>query len=160
MTARASAAAVRTVAEDDPIERLDEAMELIDFAFRRIVEAPDRELARRGMGRLHHRLLYVIGHNPGIDVRQTGELLGISKQAVHGPLRDLVEEDLVEVERPSSDRRRKLLTLTVAGKAFERRLAEMQHAVFAEAFERAGPRAVEAWCQVMDALGAGRRLRV
>lgn len=148
-----------SLAPADDEAPLDEAMELIHFAFRRVVEAPDRVLEARGMGRLHHRLLYVIGKNPGIDVTQTLDLLGITKQAGNAPLRELVDADLVRVVRPSEDRRRKLLTLTPAGKRFERRLAQLQHRVFAQAFTEAGPDAVEGWRVVMDRLGAGRRLR-
>jgi DNA-binding MarR family transcriptional regulator len=139
---------------------LDEAMELIHFAFRRVVEAPDRALEKRGMGRLHHRLLYVIGKNPGIDIGQTTDLLGITKQGAHGPLRDLVDSGLVEVVRPEEDRRRKTLSLTAEGARFERHLARLQHAVFAEAFEACGGAAVEGWRAVMDTLGGGRRLQL
>lgn len=146
---------------DEPDEAsLDEAMELIHFAFRRVVEAPDRVLETRGMGRLHHRMLFVIGKNPGIDVTQLLDLLGITKQAGNVPLRQLLEAELVRVERPEEDRRRKLLTLTSSGKRFERRLAHLQHRVFAEAFGQTDPASVEAWRVVMDRLGGGRRLRV
>jgi DNA-binding MarR family transcriptional regulator len=138
---------------------LDEAMELIHFAFRRVVAAPDRALERRGMGRLHHRLLYVIGKNPSIDVGQTTELLGVTKQAAHGPLKELIDAELVRVVRPAEDRRRKTLSLTAEGARFERHLAALQHAVFAEAFEACGAAAVDGWRAVMDTLGAGRRLR-
>lgn len=154
---RAEAAALSGEPEE---ESLDEAMELIHFAFRRVVEAPDRVLEARGMGRLHHRLLFVIGKNPGIDVTQTLDLLGITKQAGNAPLRELVEAGLVKVERPAEDRRRKLLRLTATGKRFERRLAQLQHQVFAQAFAECDADAVEAWRAVMDRLGGGRRLRV
>lgn len=143
---------------DEPA--LDEAMELIHFAFRRVVEAPDRALEKRGMGRLHHRILYVVGKNPGIDIGQITELLGITKQGMHGPLRDLVDAELVRVDRPEEDRRRKVLSLTEDGAEFERHLARLQHAVFAAAFERCGVDAVEGWRVVMDTLGAGRRLKL
>lgn len=139
---------------------LDEAMELIHFAFRRVVEAPDRALAKRGMGRLHHRILFVVGKNRGIDIGQVTDLLGITKQAVHAPLKELVDAGLVLVARPEEDRRRKTLTLTATGARFERHLARLQSAVFAEAFEECGERAVAGWREVMDTLGAGRRLRL
>lgn len=139
---------------------LDEAMELIHFAFRRVVEAPDRALAERGMGRLHHRILFVVGKNPGIDIGQITDLLGVTKQGVHGPLKDLVDAELVRVDRPEEDRRRKTLFLTPEGERFERHLARLQHAVFAAAFERCGPDAVDGWREVMDTLGGGRRLRL
>ncbi len=71
---------------------------------------------------------------------QITELLGITKQGIHGPLRDLVDAALVEVVRPDEDRRRKMLELTASGARFERHLARLQHAVFAEAFQRVQPR--------------------
>jgi DNA-binding MarR family transcriptional regulator len=149
------------VVEGASVERLDEAMELMHFAWRRVIEAPDQALAKRGMGRLHHRLLYVIGHNSGIDVGQTVALLGITKQAAHGPLKDLLDQGLVEVTRPNGDRRRKQLALTASGRGFERRLARMQHDVFEEAFAAVGGSTTEAaWRAVMNAMGRGRRLRV
>jgi DNA-binding MarR family transcriptional regulator len=135
-------------------------MELLHFAFRRVTEAPDRLLAQRGLGRLHHRILYVIAHNPRIEVGPVGELLGITKQAVHGPLRDLMDQGLVEVHRPEDDRRRKQLTLTSVGEELERRLALTEHQVFEEAFRDAGPEAVEGWRRVMQQLGGGRRLKL
>jgi DNA-binding MarR family transcriptional regulator len=138
---------------------LDEAMELLHFAFRRVIEEPDSLLGDRGYGRLHHRLLYVIGKNRGLAVGELVELLGVTKQAVHVPLRDLVDVGLVEVQRARGDRRVKRLALTPAGRRYERRLSRAEHRVIAEAFQRAGPSAVEGWRRVMDALGQGRRLR-
>lgn len=139
---------------------LDEAMELIHFAFRRVVEAPDRALEKRGMGRLHHRTLYVVGKNPGIDIGQITELLGITKQGIHGPLKDLIDDGLVKVVRPEEDRRRKTLTLTAEGARFERHLAHLQHAVFAAAFAKHDRADIEGWRDVMNTLGAGRRLQL
>jgi DNA-binding MarR family transcriptional regulator len=139
---------------------LDDAMELMHFAFRRVVSEPDRLLAERDFGRLHHRLLYVVGKNPGMAVGELIDLLDITKQAMHAPLKDLVRAKLVNVSRACGDRRVKTLRLTPVGKRYERRLAEAEHRVFAEAFERAGPRAVMGWRKVMDSLGLGRRLRV
>lgn len=139
---------------------LDEAMELMHFAFRRVIEEPDGILAEFGSGRVHHRLLYVIGKNQGLAVGELVELLGVTKQAVHAPLKDLIDTELVVVERATDDRRIKRLRLTQAGRRFERRLSRAEHRVFAEAFEKAGPEAVAGWHRVMDALGEGRRLRL
>lgn len=138
---------------------LDEAMELLHFAFRRVIEEPDGLLGERGYGRLHHRLLYVIGKNRGLAVGALVELLGVTKQAVHAPLRDLIDVGMVEVQRARGDRRVKRLALTPAGRRYERRLSRAEHRVIAEAFDHAGPGAVEGWRRVMDALGQGRRLR-
>lgn len=139
---------------------LDEAMELMHFAFRRVIEEPDGILEELERGRVHHRLLYVIGKNEGIAVGELIELLSVTKQALYGPLKDLVATELVVVERSPDDRRIKQLSLTEAGRRFERRLSRAEHRVLAQAFEDAGPEAVAGWRRVMDALGQGRRLRV
>ena len=141
-------------------DHLDEAMELMHFAWRRIVTEPDRILAERGFGRLHHRVLYVVGRNPGLAVGELLELLDVSKQAIHGPVKALMHAGLLDATRIAGDRRVKTLKLTGAGRRYERRLARAEHRVFADAFERAGPRAVEGWQAVTDALGLGRRLRL
>ncbi|MEM9694924.1 MAG: MarR family transcriptional regulator [Myxococcota bacterium] len=141
-------------------DALDEAMELLHHAFRRVIEEPDDILAAHGFGRLHHRILYVIGKNPGLATGELIGLLGVTKQAVHGPLQRLVEEELVRVERPADDRRRKQLRLTDGGDAFERRLSRCEHRVFAEAFALVEDADVAGWHRVMESLGAGRRLRL
>jgi DNA-binding MarR family transcriptional regulator len=138
---------------------LDEAMELMHFAFRKVIEAPDRALAERGFSRLHHRILYVIGHNPGIALRDVVTLLGVTRQAAHRPVRELCEANLVSEQRDGDDRRRKSLVLSAAGKRFERRLARMQHRIFDAAFAGAGTGAESGWRDVMDRIGEHRRLR-
>lgn len=140
-------------------DALDEAMELIHFGFRRVVEEPDALLARHGMGRLHHRVLYVVGRNAGIRVLELAQLLGVSKQALHGPLTDLRRAALVAHVVDPTDGRARALELTATGKRFERTLARLQHERFAEAFDAAGPEAERCWRAVMDRLGGGRRLR-
>lgn len=146
----------------DPLDReaaLDDAMELIHFAFRRVVAGPDALLAQNGMGRLHHRLLYVLGKNPGLRVLELADILGVSKQAIHGPLGDLKDRELVDDAVDPNDGRARTLQLTAAGTRFERRLAALQHAAFEEAFAEAGRDAEDAWRRVSDLLGGGRRLR-
>ena len=88
------------------------------------------------------------------------DLLGVSKQALHRPVKDLMGAEMLVAVRARGDRRVKHLRLTSQGKRYERRLARAEHGVFVEAFERAGPRAVGEWRRVMNALSLGRRLRV
>jgi len=139
---------------------LDEAMELMHFAFRQVIEAPDRALAERGYSRLHHRILYVAAHNPGIVVGDVVGLLGVTKQALHRPIRQLCDADFMTIEQGDDDRRTRSLRLTRKGRRFERRLAHMQHRIFRKAFEDAGAAAVTGWRQVMDHIGQSRRLRI
>jgi DNA-binding MarR family transcriptional regulator len=139
---------------------LDEAMELMHFAFRQVIEAPDRALAERGFSRLHHRILYVAAHNPGIVVGDVVGLLGVTKQAVHRPIRQLCEAELMTIEQGDDDRRTRSLQLTRKGRRFERRLAHMQHRIFRQAFDDAGSGAEKGWRAVMARIGGHRRLRV
>ena len=42
------------------------SIELFYFAYRAFTSRPDRILAQRGLGRVHHRILYFVGRNPGL----------------------------------------------------------------------------------------------
>jgi len=60
----------------------DEAIELIYFAWRELVSEPDRLLARRGLSRVHHRIIYCVARGPGITIGGLCRVLGVSKQAL------------------------------------------------------------------------------
>jgi DNA-binding MarR family transcriptional regulator len=134
-------------------EPLDQAQELLFFAFRDLTAEPDRVLEERGLSRVHHRILYFVRRNHGLG---PGELLGIlrvSKQALARPLRELAAQGLLLAEAVPENRRRKRLTLTANGLRLERRLSELQRRRFAEAFAAARPGAAAGWAEVMRLLG-------
>lgn len=135
--------------------REDDAPALLFFAFRRLTEEPDRILSERGLGRVHHRILYFVGRNPGIHVGGLLEILQISKQALHRPLRDLIQQDLVSSEPAPSNRRSRLLLLTREGRALEARLTGSQRRRFQRTFAEFGPEAEAAWRRVMRGLAEG-----
>jgi DNA-binding MarR family transcriptional regulator len=132
---------------------LDQAQELLFFAFRNLTAEPDRVLAERGLSRVHHRILYFIRRNPGLGPGDLLRILRVSKQALARPLRDLAAQALLVGEVVPENRRRKRLALTAAGLRLERRLSEAQRRRFAAAFEEAGPPAAAAWARVMKLLG-------
>ncbi len=139
----------------DPSAReLDQAQELLFFAFRNLTAEPDRVLAERGLSRVHHRILYFIRRNPGLGPGDLLRILRVSKQALARPLRELSGLGLLRGEAVPENRRRKRLTLTAAGLRFERRISELQRRRFAEAFAAAGPTAAASWREVMSLLGA------
>src|SRR5512142_1129407 len=113
---------------------LDQAQELLFFAFRGLTAEPDRILAERGLSRVHHRILYFVRRNPGLGPGDLLRILRVSKQALARPLRDLAARGLLRGEPVPESRRRKRLGLTPAGVRFERRISEMQRRRFAEAF--------------------------
>ena len=132
---------------------LDEAQELLFFAFRNLTAEPDRVLADRGFSRVHHRILYFLRRNPGFGPGDLLRILRVSKQALSRPLRELSARGLLRAEQVPENRRRKRLLLTPAGARFERRLSGLQRRRFAAAFRTAGPAAAAGWRQVMGLLG-------
>jgi DNA-binding MarR family transcriptional regulator len=132
---------------------LDQAQELLFFAFRNLTAEPDRVLAERGLSRVHHRVLYFVRRNPGLGPGDLLRILRVSKQALARPLRELAAQGLLLGEAVPENRRRKRLTLTPAGLRFERRISALQRRRFAEAFSAAGPTAAASWREVMSLLG-------
>jgi DNA-binding MarR family transcriptional regulator len=131
---------------------LDEALELMHFGFRAIVAEPDRELARRGFGRVHHRVLYFLRRNEAISVGELVRILGVTKQALHRPLSELAAAKYVLRDVDPTNRRVVRLRLSKAGAAFEQALSGAQRDHFARAFARVGPVAERGWREVMQTL--------
>lgn len=131
---------------------LSQAQELLFFAFRRITAEPDRLLARHGFGRVHHRVLHFVGRNAGLSVGDLLRILGVSKQALNRPLRQLVEGGWIETAPSPTSGRVKVLRLSTRGARLEARLSGDQRARFARVFAAVGPRAEAAWREVMAQL--------
>lgn len=132
-----------------------DAIERLYFAYRAFTEQPDRLLARRGLGRVHHRILYFVGRRPGLAVGELLETLRVTKQALNAPLRQLVEMRLVASSPAPHDRRIRQLALTAAGARLERRLTATQLRRLSDAFAASGPDAARGWHAVMRAMIAG-----
>jgi DNA-binding MarR family transcriptional regulator len=127
----------------------DRPLALLHFAFRAIVAEPDAKLATLGLGRVHHRILFFIVQQSGLRVVDLVATLGVTKQALNGPLRELVRQGFVNSLVDSHDLRERNLSLSARGKALERELSGAQRRAFAAAFRRAGPGAKRAWQAVM-----------
>lgn len=131
-------------------EELRRAIELLFFAYRDFTGEPDRILAKYGFGRAHHRVIYFVGRNDGISVSDLLRILKITKQSLSRVLGQLVAEGFIEQEQDSTDRRRRLLTLTEKGRMLERSLTERQAARIARAYRAAGPDAVAGFSKVLE----------
>ena len=131
-------------------EELNRALELFFFAFRAFTAGPDRTLEARGLQRVHHRILYFVGRNPDISVNGLLGILGVSKQALNAPLRQLLEMHLVESRISSVDRRVRQLRLTTEGSKLESALSNSQRKLMDKAFQRLGRDAETAWRQLME----------
>jgi DNA-binding MarR family transcriptional regulator len=132
-----------------------QAIEHLYFAYRAFTELPDKILNKRGLGRVHHRILYFVGRNPGTTVNALLSTLQVSKQALHAPLRQLLAMQLIAMETAAHDGRVRHLVLTRNGARLEAQLSGTQIAQLRHAFERAGPKAQAGWCAVMAALVDG-----
>lgn len=133
---------------------LNRALELFHFAYRAFTAGPDRILETKGLQRVHHRILYFLGRNPGIAVNGLLEILGVSKQALNAPLRQLLEMKLVDSQTNATDRRVRELRLTSDGARLEASLSGLQRKRMEEIFRQAGPEAETAWRSVMSTIAA------
>jgi DNA-binding MarR family transcriptional regulator len=130
------------------------AIELFHFAFRAFTARPDEILGELGLGRVHHRVLYFVARSPGLRVSDLLATLNVSKQALHGPLRQLLEADLVTATADATDGRVRRLSLSKKGAALEQRLSRTQREILAKAFAARGTKAETGWREVMNELAA------
>lgn len=134
------------------VQRLNQALELLHFGFRAITAHPDERLAALGYSRVHHRILYFVGRNPGCSINGLLGIMKVSKQYLHRPLKRLVEDGHVRMEADSRDRRSKRLRLTAKGARLEDSLTGSQREQLAGAFREAGVGAEAGWRKVMALL--------
>ncbi len=130
-------------------EQMRLAQDLLFFAYRDFTGAADVILDELGLGRAHHRALHFIGRSPGITVGDLLGLLRITKQSLARVLTELVARGYVSQLPGRTDRRQRLLSLTEAGAALERRLFERQRERLAVAYREAGGAAVDGFRRVM-----------
>ena len=131
---------------------LDECLEMLHRAIRRVITAPQSILAQRRLGRAHHRALFTIRREPGIAVGDLAARTAITKQALHKTVRDLIRRGLVRSTVNPRNRRSRQLSLTRTGYGFEERLSGVQRGLFAAARRKVGPRKMRQWSEVARAL--------
>ena len=128
---------------------LNAALELLHFAYRAFTAGPDRILEGRGLQRVHHRILYFVGRNPGISVNGLLAILGVTKQALHAPLRQLLEMRLVDSQSAADDRRVRELRLTSDGARLEASHTPKQRRQVESVFQSMGAQAEAHWRRTM-----------
>jgi DNA-binding MarR family transcriptional regulator len=131
-------------------EALRLAIEQFYFGYRAFTNPPDRILDQRGLGRVHHRILYFVGRNPKISVNELLNLLNVSKQALNAPLRQLIEMSLIAMDTAEHDRRVRQLSLSANGSKLEAQLTGTQMKQLQSVFEQAGADAEAGWHRVMS----------
>lgn len=130
-------------------EELRKGIELLFFAYRDFTAEADAMLAKQGMGRAHHRVIYFVGRHKDLSVSELLQILRITKQSLSRVLSQLVREGYI-VQKPGiRDRRQRLLELTPKGVELERQLSERQRRRIARAYREAGGEAVDGFRKVM-----------
>lgn len=137
---------------------LDRCLAHMNAAFRALTSGPDAILLARGLGRAHHRALFVLRRESPIAVGDLARTLEVSLQALHKTLRPLLRKGLVKPAVISGDRRVRKLSLTPAGLALERQISGMQREVFALVAETLGSKALATWSASMVAIVRQSRL--
>lgn len=134
------------------------AMEAFFFGYQAFTAKPDEMLARRGLSRVHHRILFFIAKYPGLSMKELLGYLGVSKQALNTPLRQLMEMHLVQSEAAADDKRKRLLGFTAEGARLEQALRREQARLLQRVFAEVGEDAVQGWLKVNLALAHGRHV--
>lgn len=130
-------------------EQLNETLMLFYFAYRTFTKEPDRILEQHGIHRLHHRILFFVARKPEISVHELLATLEVTKQALHAPMRQLIEMGYITSEPATHDRRVRELCLTEKGENLEKQLSNVQRGKMNEIFETLGTESEESWKKVM-----------
>ena len=131
------------------------AIELLYFGYREFTAGPDRVLAQRGLGRVHHRIWYFVGRKPDLSMKELLERLAVTKQALHQPLQQLFSMDLIVSASDQRDGRMRRVRLSAEGSRLEAKLTAVQMKQLATAFSGSGAAAQRGWFAVMTAIASG-----
>ncbi len=126
-----------------------DALSLILFVHLAIAGDADKGLGSTGLNRTHHRILFLVAHNPGVTVGELVSLLRITAQAIGAPLRTLIDGHLIEQQSSERDRRRRHLIITDEGRKFLDELSRGQFARIAEARRKAGDESFDGFLRMM-----------
>jgi DNA-binding MarR family transcriptional regulator len=132
--------------------KLDEHLMTFHIAYRELIAGPDKILEAHGLGRAHHRVLFVLSRTPGLTVGDLCDQLSVTAQALNKTLRPLLAGEMVGFFKSNEDARVKRLQLTSAGNRLERSVTGMQLKVFERARHRLGGPTLEAWAKFMRVL--------
>ena len=101
------------------------AIELIFFSYRDFTAGPDKILEKINFGRAHHRVIYFVGKQKQITIKELLSILQITKQSLSRVLNQLVKEKFILVST-GIDKRTKNLSLTKKGGDLEIKLSTIQ----------------------------------
>lgn len=100
--------------------------------------------------------MFFVARYPNLSVKDLLALLGVSKQALNMPMRQLTEMRLVDSVACETDKRKRLLAPTEEGARLEQMLRREQVKLLERVVAEAGEDAVNGWLAVNMALGNSR----
>ena len=100
-------------------------IELMFFSYRDFTSGPDKILDKLNFGRAHHRVIYFVGKQKNLTIKELLSILQITKQSLSRVLNQLVKEKYIMLAA-GIDKRTKILTLTNKGQELEHQLSSIQ----------------------------------
>lgn len=141
-------------------ETIRGGMDLLFFANTRHLRHADDTLAELGLGRAHHRIMYFVARQPGINVTALLAILGITKQSFGRVAKQLIAKGLMEQHTGERDRRQRLLKLTPEGAKLEKAIFDDLHDNIVRAYRAAGSEAVTGlWIVLQHLMGEEARVQ-
>ena len=100
-------------------------IELLFFSYRDFTEGPDKVLEKINFGRAHHRVIYFVGKQKNLTIKELLSILKITKQSLSRVLNQLVKEKYI-ILSTGEDKRTKKLSLSKKGHDLEKKLSDIQ----------------------------------
>ena len=153
MKASSRSAISRPAMEEEAVavDRIDEAILAFHEAYQTVIAGADELLARQGLGRSHHKVLYHAARHPRCSVTDVREFIGVTRQAMQRPINDLHRLGLIEMVATPGNRRVHQLMLTEQGAALERDVTQLLRQRFESAFAKVPAASVRHWMTTMKA---------
>lgn len=127
-------------------------IELVYFAHIDQADWADHVLAKYGIGRPHHRVLYFANKKPGISVRELMTVLRITNQALARTTTQLVDIGFLEQRYSAADRRVRQHFVTSKGSALLAKLTRHQVTRVASELQTLGDEGIASLWRGMEAL--------
>lgn len=127
-------------------------VELLYFGYSHLTRAADERLEMQGLGRAHHRVLYFVSRQPGLNVSELLRLLNVTKQSLSRVLGELTKRHLVELRTSTQDRRQRLLFLTEEGAKLEAALFSDLRSRLSAAYAEAGSDSAPGFWAILTSL--------
>ncbi len=100
-------------------------IELMFFSYRDFTSGPDKVLEKINFGRAHHRVIYFVGKQNNLTIKELLSVLQITKQSLSRVLNQLVQEKYI-ILSIGEDKRTKKLSLSKKGYELEKELSNIQ----------------------------------